>query len=241
MTDPIRKILCIGAILVLTSIVVVATSNAKQDQPIKKSQSGICHCPGGAYYDRTKRFTPFRTIDECLSDGGRHPKRGQGDCTQAGASALNTPAAPSVEYDTRAIRPGVRVVDGDTIDVNGTRIRFQGIDTPETGQSCRDAAGEVYSCGLVASAALTLKIGEGGVRCDLEPERDRYGRALGTCYAADGTDLNGWLVRNGYGLAYRRYSERYVAQEDAARAESVGMHSGYFVPPWDWRKGKRLQ
>ena len=141
MTDPIRKILCIGAILVLTSIVVVATSNAKQDQPIKKSQSGICHCPGGAYYDRTKRFTPFRTIDECLSDGGRHPKRGQGDCTQAGASALNTPAAPSVEYDTRAIRPGVRVVDGDTIDVNGTRIRFQGIDTPETGQSCRDAAG----------------------------------------------------------------------------------------------------
>ena len=145
------------------------------------------------------------------------------------------------EYDTRAIRPGVRVVDGDTIDVNGTRIRFQGIDTPETGQSCRDAAGEVYSCGLVASAALTLKIGEGGVRCDLEPERDRYGRALGTCYAADGTDLNGWLVRNGYGLAYRRYSERYVAQEDAARAESVGMHSGYFVPPWDWRKGKRLQ
>ena len=78
MTDPIRKILCIGAILVLTSIVVVATSNAKQDQPIKKSQSGICHCPGGAYYDRTKRFTPFRTIDECLSDGGRHPKRGQG-------------------------------------------------------------------------------------------------------------------------------------------------------------------
>ena len=126
--------------------------------------------------------------------------------------------------------------------------RWQSFTPPAAGKSrrfrgliChRRSQGEVYSCGLVASAALTLKIGEGGVRCDLEPERDRYGRALGTCCAADGTDLNGWLVRNGYGLAYRRYSERYVAQEDAARAESVGMHSGYFVPPWDWRKGKRL-
>ena len=56
----------------------------------------------------------------------------------------------------------------------------------------------------------------------------------------DGTDLNGWLVREGYGLAYREYSTKYVAEEEAARAEGLGMHRGEFVSPWDWRKGKRV-
>ena len=135
----------------------------------------------------------------------------------------------------------MRVVDGDTIVLDDTSIRFKGIDTPESGQSCRDAEEKVYSCGMAATAALTLKIAEGGVRCDLEPEKDLYGRALGICYGADGTDLNGWLVRNGHALAYRRYSERYVAEEEAARAEGVGMHVGRFVPPWNWRRGERLQ
>ena len=137
------------------------------------------------------------------------------------------------------IRPGVRVVDGDTIDLNGMRIRFQGIDTPETKQTCRDAAGEIYACGLVATAALRLKIGELGVLCELEPELDRYGRALGICYGTDGTDINGGLVRQGYGLAYRKYSKRYIGAEEAARAEGLGMHAGSYVAPWDWRRGKR--
>ena len=230
-----------GAILALACVVAVTTGYAGEDQPVKKSRSGICHCPGGAYYDRTTSFTPFNSIDECLSSGGRHPKRGQGDCAEASSSASTASEAPRVERDTTEVRPGVRVIDGDTIDLNGTRIRLQGIDTPETRQSCLDAAGEAYSCGLVATAALTLAIGEGGVRCDLEPELDRYGRSLGICFAADGADLNGWLVRNGYALAYRRYSERYIAEEEDARAEGAGMHAGDFVPPWDWRRGERLK
>jgi len=52
--------------------------------------------------------------------------------------------------------------------------------------------------------------------------------------------LNGWLVSQGYALAYWRYSTKYVPQEDRAKAARVGIWSGEFVPPWDWRQGKRL-
>ena len=67
-----------GAILALVCVVAVTTGYAGEDQPVKKSRSGICHCPGGAYYDRTTSFTPFNSIDECLSGGGRHPPNLQG-------------------------------------------------------------------------------------------------------------------------------------------------------------------
>lgn len=225
--------------LALALLAAMPTASALADE-VKKSSSGICHCPGGAYYDRTTSFTPFATIEECLASGGRHPKRGQGECAAESVTTSATSTAPPVESSVTTIRPGVRVVDGDTIELNGTRIRFQGIDTPEIRQACRDATGEVYACGLVATAALRLKIGEVGVRCELEAELDRYGRALGICYGLDGTDINGWLVRQGYGLAYRKYSTKYVREEEAARAEGLGMHAGRFVPPWDWRRGERL-
>ena len=65
-------------------------------------------------------------------------------------------------------------------------------------------------------------------------------RALGICYVADGTDLNGWLVRQGHALAYRRYSTKYVPQEDQAKAAQAGLWAGAFIKPWDWRRGARL-
>lgn len=132
-----------------------------------------------------------------------------------------------------------RVIDGDTIDIGDERIRLQGVDTPERGQRCLDAAGGEYRCGRAATEALKAQIGAEPVRCEIEG-RGRYGRAIGTCFMPDGTDLNGWLVREGYGLAYREYSTKYVAEEEAARAEGLGMHRGEFVSPWDWRKGKRV-
>lgn len=138
-----------------------------------------------------------------------------------------------------AIEGRPRVIDGDTIDIGDERIRLQGVDTPERGQRCRDAAGDEYRCGRAATEALKARIGTEPVRCEIEG-RGKYGRAIGTCFTPDGTDLNGWLVRRGYGLAYRKYSQRYIAAEEAARAEGLGMHTGRFVPPWDWRKGKRL-
>ena len=83
------------------------------------------------------------------------------------------------------------------------------------------------------------RIGESNVACAIDAKRDRYGRALGVC-ALRGGDLNAWLVFEGHALAYRRYSLKYVKQEEAARVAGRGIWAGDFVPPWDWRAGKRL-
>ena len=70
--------------------------------------------------------------------------------------------------------------------------------------------------------------------------RGKYGRLIGFCFFADGTDLNAWVVRQGHALAYRKYSAAYVEQEEAAKAEKVGIWQGRFVEPEHWRKGERL-
>ena len=132
-----------------------------------------------------------------------------------------------------------RVVDADTLEMAGQRVRLQGIDAPEAAQACRQATGQRYRCGDRATEALRARIGAGAVTCTIEG-RDRYNRALSTCYTADGTDLNAWLVRHGHALAYRRYSTKYVPEEDQARAAQAGIWAAEFVPPWAWRRGQRL-
>ena len=216
----------------------------------KKSSSGICHCPGGQHYDRTKKFTAYPSIAECLDSGGRHPKRGQGDCTRTAPrdpdrpKAEGRPAEPRSPTKARTNKPNriavtsrAHVVDGDTIRLD---VRFQGVDTPETHQKCRNAEGKPYACGKEATEALKKLIGKKRVRCVLEPEVGRYGRAIGYCYLPDGTDLNRWMVQQGHGLAHRKYSKKYVADEEKARDDKKGIHAGEYIPPWEWRRGKRL-
>ena len=132
------------------------------------------------------------------------------------------------------------VVDGDTLRFPqaGLRVRLEGVDAPELKQSCRDARGSEYGCGQAARSALIGRIGSSEVSCR-GGGRDRYKRMIAVCLASDGTDLNGWLVRNGWALAYRRYSVRYVREEREAKAARRGMWSGRFVPPWRWRSQRR--
>ena len=146
----------------------------------------------------------------------------------------NGPESPATDPPRQA--SVVRVIDADTVDVDGTRFRLHGIDAPETRQTCR-AMGRTWNCGAAATEALKARAE--GMNC-AGGETDRYGRTVGTC-SAGGTDLNAWLVANGWALAYRQFSEDYADEEAQARANRLGMHRGRFVDPWDWRRGERLE
>ena len=111
-----------------------------------------------------------------------------------------------------------RVVDGDTLAFGIKRVRLAGIDAPEARQQCERRDGRLYDCGRVATDVLRQRIGFRSIRCEGD-RRDPYGRLLTVCYAPDGTDLNGWLVFNGYALADHRYSWRYTRQESSARLQ----------------------
>jgi len=133
----------------------------------------------------------------------------------------------------KEIRGIPQIVDGDTVYIGNEKIRLSGIDAPETDQICLDAQGQAFACGVVARDKLQAYSDGREWECDLSG-RDRYGRDIGTCYV-EGEDINQWLVRNGWALAFRRYSVAYVKDEDWAREHLNGMWSGAFIAPWDWR------
>lgn len=128
------------------------------------------------------------------------------------------------------------VIDGDTVDIHGQRIRFLGIDAPESGQRCKKA-GQEYRCGKVAAFALADKIGASPIRCK-RLDTDRYKRIIAICYLGS-LDLNEWMVNEGHAVAYRKYAKDYVGAERWARLYRRVMWAGRFVMPWDWRKGVR--
>ena len=129
------------------------------------------------------------------------------------------------------------ITDGDTLKINGQRIRLHGIDAPESDQRCTDSAGAYWRCGSRATRALAEKIDGRDVSCRGRGH-DRYGRVIGVCEAG-GDDLNGWMVRQGWAVAYKRYSYRYIPDELIARAAGRGIWAGDFTAPEDWRHQRR--
>lgn len=128
------------------------------------------------------------------------------------------------------------VIDGDTIEIHGGRIRLHGIDAPESSQICTRNRRR-YRWGQEAAFALDDKIGNRVVTCE-HRDTDRYRRMVAVCMAG-GVDLGRWLVQQGYALAYRKYSLDYVGDEDAARAAKAGMWAGEFQNPADVRRPPR--
>lgn len=127
------------------------------------------------------------------------------------------------------------VIDGDTIEVHGTRIRLHGIDAPESRQECTRPDGTTWRCGQQAALALSDRIGRSIVRCD---PRDRYGRIIAICFKGT-EDLNRWMVAAGWAVAYRQYSLDYAGDEDSARRAQLGLWAGSFEMPWDWRRTRK--
>ena len=138
------------------------------------------------------------------------------------------------EQPTKAYMGKPRVIDGDTIWIDGTKIRLHGIDAPEANQKCSKKNGRKYRCGLASTQALRTLIGSKPVICK-GITYDRYKRVIAVCYSGT-VNLNAELVKKGWALAYRRYSKDYVAVEQEARNEARGMWAGEFRKPWEWRK-----
>ena len=127
-----------------------------------------------------------------------------------------------------------RIIDGDTIKILNKRIRFHGIDAPEKKQICIKNSKE-YRCGQEATIALIKKINGKTVVCKVQDKLDRYKRYIGVCFFED-INLNKWMVRNGYAVAYRRYSKDYIQDENYAKKNKIGLWSGNFTHPEKWRK-----
>lgn len=155
-----------------------------------------------------------------------------------GPNSAGTPTIINSEVGTHTIIGRASVIDGDTIEIHGTRIRLFGIDAPESDQSCTIQR-KPFRCGQQAAFALADKIDNKVVNCRPK-DRDRYGRVVAVCLI-DGEDINAWMVTNGWAIAYRYYSNDYVRQEEQASKSKIGIWQGEFVPPSDWRHDDHLQ
>ena len=127
----------------------------------------------------------------------------------------------------------LKITDGDTIKINGEKIRFSGIDTPELKQTCLKEGVKNF-CGKEAKQILIDKIADNKVTCVREG-KDRYKRTLAECFVND-ESLSSYLVRSGYAFAYRKYSKKFIIDEDYARANKLGMWSMEFEYPWHFRR-----
>ena len=135
-----------------------------------------------------------------------------------------------------------KVVDGDTIKINSKKIRLYGIDAPEKKQKCKKTYLTIsfmsftkdYMCGELSTQKLIKKINKQKLNCNIL-DVDRYKRLIGECFKRN-INLNSWMVSNGYAVAYRKYSKKYVSDEINAKNNKLGIWQGKFEMPWDYRR-----
>lgn len=130
-------------------------------------------------------------------------------------------------------RDRIEVIDGDTLEFGGRKIRLEGIDAPEKAQKCTDRSGATWPCGKAATSQLKALIGSGRLHCD-RGAKDGYGRWLATCHVRD-RNINAAMVSSGYAMAFVKYSARYIEEESEARRARAGLWRGEFEAPWTYR------
>ena len=147
-------------------------------------------------------------------------------------------------YNT-SFADSLRVVDGDTIVINGEKIRFSGIDAPESNyygkrQVCYLDEIEIF-CGNLSKGKLEEKIGSNPISCEREKNKDRHGRTIAECFVS-GESLSKFMVRNGYAFDWPKYSKKkYAMDEEYAKVNKLGFWTMKFEYPWKWRKKIREQ
>tara|TARA_B100001173_G_C15706787_1_gene428450 strand:+ start:24 stop:485 length:462 start_codon:yes stop_codon:yes gene_type:complete len=136
-------------------------------------------------------------------------------------------------HTTPLLSENFRVIDGDTIILNNKKIRFSGIDTPELKQTCINNNKKIF-CGVLVKTFLINKIGNKIPIC-IEQGKDIYKRTLAECFI-DNKSLSSFLVKNGYAFAYRKYSKKFIKDEEHAKVNKLGLWQMEFQYPWDYRK-----
>jgi endonuclease YncB( thermonuclease family) len=164
---------------------------------------------------------------------------------RAGALVLALSLLPVASVMSSVLQGPALVIDGDTLEIAGTRVRLAGIDAPEVDQPCATegdvlaASSTVYRCGEEAAAALTTRIGGDPVRC--EPVATDTGTVLVAVCRLDDEDLGAWMVRSGWARAYPQNASAYTAEEGLAQAALRGIWRGDFLNPWDWRRERKSE
>jgi endonuclease YncB( thermonuclease family) len=128
------------------------------------------------------------------------------------------------------------VTDGDSFEIGSTHVRLFGVDAPEGRQSCT-RAGSDWACGNEAARKLRSLIAGRTVTCT-QRDVDDYGRSVAVCRSG-AADLAAEMARSGFAVAYRRYSNDYVDEENEARAAKRGIWAGEFAVPEDYRRDER--
>jgi endonuclease YncB( thermonuclease family) len=133
------------------------------------------------------------------------------------------------------------VIDGDTLDLTGQRVRLLGIDAPEAAQTCTRGAGSgvAWPCGAEASALLRELLAGRTVSCT-QQGTDVYGRALAHC-SAGRIDLGASLVSAGLAVVLDNGKDIYGEREAVAQAQAAGLWSGPFQTPSDYRAANPAQ
>ena len=139
----------------------------------------------------------------------------------------------SASFSEKIIEGKPIIIDGDTIHIGKNKIRLHGIDAPETNQKCtRDE--ETWNCGIQSTLSLKNFILDKEVYCEII-DIDQYKRFVGICFV-DNKNMNKYMVRNGWAIAYRYYSTLFVEDEEIAQKQKSGIWQGTFIEPYLFRK-----
>ena len=176
-------------------------------------------------------------LDSADAHSGRTNKDGCHNQRSNGTYHCHKPKSYSNHKNKDSNNKTLRVVDGDTIHIGAKKYRFSGIDTPEKKQTCKKN-GQIVNCGLLAQRVLKEKIGTQEVMCIEEDKPDKYRRVLAECFVGN-ESLSSYMVRLGYAFAYRKYSSKFIEDENYAKENNLGLWQMSFIYPWNFRKGSK--
>ena len=135
--------------------------------------------------------------------------------------------------NSKTILGKARIIDGDTIHIKSNKIRLHGIDAPESKQTCKIDNQDWY-CGKQSTKELKNLINNQKVECNVN-DVDRYNRYVAICFVNE-ININQWMVKNGWAIAYRYYSKDYIIEEKYANDNKLGIWNSEFIEPYAYRR-----